>query len=418
MKSISRCLGLGLTNGSRRNNTRRDGGEEKSMYINQKIENQEREKRSQILCLPRDIIFHIFFLLPFKFVLRLKCVCKAWHAMITDPSFGNLHWENAHTRDPSMGILICHVGTNHHLHLSCLELGGGIKTLVTKPDLDTSYLQVSPSVNGLVCLSNTYDVHICNPKTRDFVTLPPHPRLLLFGRLGVGFGYSPSTKEYKVVVSIGPLNEQECKCGVIALGSRSWRTVTRNIPYRVLTNPVGVDGSIYWIGLPFGNTSTFTIVAFNVGTEEFVIIDLPPGMLDDTDYLHVRLARLMGTFCVVNGKETDMRNLDLEIWMLKENDHRRNHHHQWIVTHRILLDPFEFVFTYFIDFLCIYNGKLVLRPMGKDKAWLSCDLVTGAVEIIFSTDRLNYPSTEITTAFEESSTSLPATYLSKNEPLM
>ncbi|PNX63227.1 F-box/kelch-repeat protein [Trifolium pratense] len=37
--------------------------------------------------LPIDLIVEILYMLPMKFLRQLRCICKSWNALISDPTF-------------------------------------------------------------------------------------------------------------------------------------------------------------------------------------------------------------------------------------------------------------------------------------------------------------------------------------------
>ncbi|KAH7836367.1 hypothetical protein Vadar_000390 [Vaccinium darrowii] len=379
--------------------------------------------------LPYDILTRIFLLFPFKSVLRLKSVCKVWNAIIKDQDFANMHLENRHAREPSGAILICHSTRNgteipirtiyngfpdefetpsFDVHFSCFELGGGLKNLSTIPNLEEC-LSISTSINGLICLQSYYSIRVCNPWTRDVITLPLLPANLNMGSGRVtlqGFGYSPSTKEYKVVgyVRMASCIGRPQKYVVITLGSPAWRALECNIHYlhAFRDNAIGIGGHIYWIACTNSSREEYIILALNVQTEEFLAIDTPPQACWMCD---LRLVELHQRLCLVNGfdsnKNYKFKSLDLKIWMLQESNR------EWILKHQILLHSFQYdgVVPMAMEFFYVHKGKLVFKP--EETTLWSFDLATGNFESIFNGD-MNFVHRPKTTLFEESLTSLPS----------
>lgn len=181
--------------------------------------------------LPLDITLRIFSLLPLYRVLRLRLVCKAWNALITE--FADEYLKRS--KETSLGIINCSNDCNSEgmfsLEICSLQIGGGLKTSMTKtvssstttstPHRWSKNLKLFSSINGVICLIGVEDVHVCNPITSEFVTLPLcHHTFRMF--YGIGFGYCPLTNQYKVIKLLKDL-DGTVKTAVITAGSgNSW----------------------------------------------------------------------------------------------------------------------------------------------------------------------------------------------------
>uniref|UniRef100_A0A7N2KZ43 F-box domain-containing protein n=1 Tax=Quercus lobata TaxID=97700 RepID=A0A7N2KZ43_QUELO len=229
--------------------------------------------------LPGDITRRIFSLLPLYLVLRLRLVCKAWCALITEFAVEYLK----RSKETSLGIICC----NSHrissgmfsLDISSLQIRGGTKTLMTKTVSIFSRFAFTNSINGLICLNDAENnIHVFNPTTGEFVTLPPcHTSSYPFG-----FGYCRLTKQYKVVKIFRDFfkSATPVKAAVITVGapSNSWRIIESIPPYNCLGGAIYLNGTLFWLS----NTEHFKphiITAFDVSDETFRIIRLPPKVL-------------------------------------------------------------------------------------------------------------------------------------------
>ena len=124
--------------------------------------------------LPGDITLRIFSLLPLYHVLRLRLVCKAWYALITEFAVEYLK----RSKETSLGILCCNsrcISSGvFSLDISSLQIRGDIKTLMTKTLSISPRFAFNGSINGLICLDEAKNnIHVFNPTTGEFVTLPP-----------------------------------------------------------------------------------------------------------------------------------------------------------------------------------------------------------------------------------------------------
>ncbi|KAF7827775.1 F-box protein interaction domain protein [Senna tora] len=203
--------------------------------------------------LPSPITTNILLRLPIKSILLCKCVCKTWHAIISDPHFAELHFKHEPT-----GVMIRNIDPNRvsrNLHLlefqpenfmgcldydnrdpSCIcddfcepickrhkKFGATFKLplrdakMVLDKKLEAkkdgrkmSYIPCKPkddkfdvvnSCKGLLCLCDPMDGNplvVCNPITGEFIRLPKACKIFR-GVFDCGFGYHEKTREFKVI---------------------------------------------------------------------------------------------------------------------------------------------------------------------------------------------------------------------------
>ncbi|KAF8414200.1 hypothetical protein HHK36_002200 [Tetracentron sinense] len=149
--------------------------------------------------LPSEIIVDILSRLPVKSLLRFRCVCKSWCAIVSDPHFVKMHLNRA-----------TEIGNTN------LILTSGAKLYSLDCDEPTQFdlpfmtellsIAVLGSCNGLVCLSDYANFgnisYIWNPDTREYKKLPNPPSKdgrLIFGFSILGFGHNAITDEFKLV---------------------------------------------------------------------------------------------------------------------------------------------------------------------------------------------------------------------------
>ncbi|XP_026458659.1 F-box/kelch-repeat protein At3g06240-like [Papaver somniferum] len=152
------------------------------------------------------------------------------------------------------------------------------------------YNHMVGSCNGLVCLQSYNQatksscVGISNPLTGEFLILPDS-----VGWFEHGFGYLPSTNEYKVVrCSYTELNNVwKGHMEVYTLGSQSGWREKETIPYKFYSSGLFANGAIHWIGKTNGGAR---IVAYDLADEKFKDIpSLPFDFLKGYDALTGRL---------------------------------------------------------------------------------------------------------------------------------
>ncbi|XP_026423308.1 F-box protein At3g07870-like [Papaver somniferum] len=161
--------------------------------------------------LPKEIMLEIFSRAPAESVIECKSVSKSWRNLLQRPSFPQMHLN--HLNDPDAA----HDSGNLSLIFYTKWLLGKEPFYYTEYDENlnrftrTTRINVTPpfeyydilnSCNGLVCFSaylgnchNMQPAYICNPITREYTVIPKFEGKDFLA----GFGYSPSTNEYKVV---------------------------------------------------------------------------------------------------------------------------------------------------------------------------------------------------------------------------
>ncbi|XP_026416010.1 putative F-box protein At1g71320 [Papaver somniferum] len=156
------------------------------------------------------------------------------------------------------------------------------------------------SCNGLVC-SGTIPSLICNPLTGESMVLPINysefPRDIsntgrnYSGRLSSGFGYCPSTNEYKVVTIYHNPSAEGHKAHVqgYTVGGE-WRYIGFIDRYKrcrfVCFSGIYANGVLYWLYVSdpvLVRLQECEIVAFNLEGETFDYIPLP-GLLNYKDF--------------------------------------------------------------------------------------------------------------------------------------
>ncbi|KAJ9551938.1 hypothetical protein OSB04_015983 [Centaurea solstitialis] len=143
--------------------------------------------------LPEEVMVDILSRLPVKKIIHCKCVCKKWHNLVNDSYFIDLHLSRspagfmahdyANRLDGSISGILKWVEIEdglehhslHHEHVLNFDLNGYLPAPI--PD---TYLFSVGSVNGLICILQrgvkvgvkVDNVYICNPITREYLTLP------------------------------------------------------------------------------------------------------------------------------------------------------------------------------------------------------------------------------------------------------
>ncbi|KAM1016180.1 hypothetical protein ACFX13_046645 [Malus domestica] len=192
-----------------------------------------------------DIVIEILSRLPVKSLIRFRCVCKSWWALISDYYFVMKHCTRA--------VMESNCAHNRFRLLSSVRPPESIDykelLLLDTKDYDDGSCVASTelrlpkrlngttvvgSYNGLICLhQQTYDcLFLCNPSTG----------VVNSGQLFEGFGYDSTTHDYKIVMGI------DCKTAtgelttttiaVFALKTGSWKTLKTSTQEKFQGNTV------------------------------------------------------------------------------------------------------------------------------------------------------------------------------------
>ncbi|KAK1294761.1 F-box protein CPR30 [Acorus calamus] len=316
----------------------------------------------------QDIILNILSRLPLKSLMRCKCVSKHWYSLINDPILAELHLQRSNC--DSINLVICHYDPSRTAWDILIykfdnenqpQFSASLKTDIE--DITSVY-----SCEGLICISGSSGIHICNPSTRELVTLPRSNSLKKPSMHG--FGYSPSTKEYKVVQLIhnklidgcSPLSS---KFEVLTLGTKSWRPIG-NAPYVLhpKKNSITLNGIMYWLTCTKkrGPDSVEEIATFNVGDERFGAFSGPPDCHALEGMSAVSLGVLQGTLCLTCDYYSRGHSVNhkLEIWMLKDDNARG-----WVKQYSIETSWK----IYNIFSLYHWKGKLILEDPPYGLLW-------------------------------------------------
>ncbi|OVA16830.1 F-box domain [Macleaya cordata] len=302
--------------------------------------------------LPPNITFEILSRLPVESLVQCKQVCKTWRTLLlrkTDTKVGllfsfGLNGETGNKVQLGYGVLRRtvddEISIDHRQSYKKL-------TWVDHPSIDKrdGFDAIVGSCNGLVCFSIPHDridepVYICNPTTKEYTHLPtldwteiptfneisyrslsglyiPESTLnRKRGRTVNGFGYHPSTNEYKVVrIYYNELYYAEPhtpgRVQVYTLGHGSgWRVIGMITHKLHSSSGILANGALHWM-----DYTNLKIVAFDLADEKFRLLPSPPCFRLDKPASAFKLQVLGGYLSVVHQEPGDR----VDIWSFKEN---------------------------------------------------------------------------------------------------
>ncbi|KAL7001625.1 hypothetical protein U1Q18_002777 [Sarracenia purpurea var. burkii] len=298
---------------------------------------RHRHRRRHRHHLPEDALIQILVRLPVKSLLRFKCVCHHWYALIQNPSFAHDHLQYQ-KRNNKGRLLLQHFSKETNQYLYSLFPDETLANNSSYHEIDRlptpyrfcKYHLVGPC-NGLFCLFTIADLVILwNPSIREFRFLPvPHLNspFYSFVRRNLGFGLDPLTGNYKVVMILYPGSTgPEAMVMVHTIGTDTWRHLEsvpnpkaglhkNSLDTRSAVNTY-LDGVFYWWG--------DALVAFDMMKEVFREIsgpDIPESDMNESyccltlynDHMALQILRGWLTFF---GERTWSGYVDL--WVMEE----------------------------------------------------------------------------------------------------
>ncbi|XP_040368976.1 F-box protein CPR1-like [Rosa chinensis] len=287
-------------------------------------EERQDEKPCNILQLPDHITQEIFLQIPLKSLIQCKFVCKSWLRSLSNPDFT----ETLVLRAPTCHFLRDH-HTNNHVLADLRSAWSPYNMVLKLSDPNALYNRVNSfscysgiigSSNGFLCLfrrnSKIDALHfsISNPITRESIALP-----IFKARdndpLNFGFGFSPISHVYKVVLFAAYGNRvrsNKLKVMVLTVGSGIWRSIGKVSVNAITGYGVFHNGFLYWIYNCRKRSRFRFIRAFDVESERFKNLPMPPSSVDPITTI-AYLGVLNGSLSLsCRPSET------FEVWLMKE----------------------------------------------------------------------------------------------------
>ncbi|XP_047331918.1 F-box/kelch-repeat protein At3g23880-like [Impatiens glandulifera] len=278
--------------------------------------------------LPIEIITKILIKLPVKTLVKFRCVCRSWLALISDPIFVQNHLR-ASTQDKGYAHHRLIMSSHLRLEVKSCSLPSVLHEECYPSTHDHYYplkhwpdsVLIVGSVNGLVCIASEEEgsVFLWNPSIRKSKRLPDCG-LGLKERLGrdivYGFGYDEASSDYKVI------RIKSTEVNIYGLKRDSWRKIgifPKGFPMD--TKCTFVSGSLHWA--PTGENewealfhnywnSDNPIVSFDLSKETYSEISQPCYEKDATEsYLGVLGDSLL---CILR----DYFYEQAEVWVMNE----------------------------------------------------------------------------------------------------
>ncbi|XP_026431008.1 F-box/kelch-repeat protein At3g06240-like [Papaver somniferum] len=335
--------------------------------------------------LPAEIISDVLTCLPAETVLDCKLVSKTWRDLIKHPLFYKMHTNRlinhsataAYSTDSGkLGFLALaqdkklyyfEYVENHNKPID------NFKNIILTPPIQNYKYNYVGSFNGLICLRAVGEnIFMYNPMTKEYVFLPqPTINFYRIKQRWFGFGYLPSTGEYKVVLMYKVPKFVEVI--VYTLGSgNGWRNIGQfklEFNYVYEGHGVFVNGALHWMHNARARARRMILV-FDLADEKFCEHLSPPLVPIACNYLVVGV---LGGFLFCADRHfcsVSRQYVSSDIWVYKKNND--NYSMKELDEHRSLgwskvftnvySIPLAFtksgdVLTYSLSFLSIYDAK-------------------------------------------------------------
>ncbi|KAJ4714220.1 F-box protein [Melia azedarach] len=278
-----------------------------------------------------DVVYAVLVMLPVKSLIRFRCVCKSWDALIKDPKFISKHLKN----DNKIRLIVTYTVVDEEDQFAYpteafhLFIDETLKDL-TREDLDPHqpicgyFGGPYEGVFSIFGINNR--LHLWNLATKEHRPLPKcktnFPRYTRIFRTNTGFGWDPNTYEYKFILLFTLWDQKRnalydfSHVSVYTLSTNSWKNFEsfKSSHYHMPCSfdCTYLDGFCYWL-LQFRSNGHRVLLSFHLGEEVFQEIQGPP--LPESTEVAFGL----------NGNSLSLLILDnkascLEIWTLKENN--------------------------------------------------------------------------------------------------
>ncbi|KAL6223880.1 hypothetical protein ACLB2K_002737 [Fragaria x ananassa] len=294
-----------------------------------------------------DVVAEILVRLPVKSLIRFRCVCKSWRALISAPYFVNRHLRRGTTGLSKNRCNLLLPGTSlksvdYDNLLKYFEIGDlefdypvfvfrNLAELLFESNVDVGLndwpenivpkcIQIYGSCNGLICVEFDYNHYInilvWNPYYGESKLLPKHNVCNDVTTDMYGFGYDSSSGDYKVVRGSWS-NDGGSVVEVFTLKTGLWRQWC--VDFVLDGQGCFLNGALHWVQLEWEDWEYIVgakIVSFDLAEEKFEEMAQCPDPLAECEecYCSVGIGVIEDclTICIEPNES------DFSIWMMKE----------------------------------------------------------------------------------------------------
>ncbi|XP_074330658.1 putative F-box protein At1g32420 [Apium graveolens] len=272
--------------------------------------------------LPEELMMEIIVRIPVRFLGRLRCVCKSWNALITDPQF-------------ALELIDHNKNTQQKILFPCFSPHA--RNSAKPYDRNFKECIVAGSINGIVCLASlcrpgTRFVALWNPSIKYWkpIHLPDTGDCNWFESIGLAF--DSLANDYKVIRLLPLLRQMTSSSSsisrveVYSASQDSWSVVHSEIPFFTtqLKCSLIVKGVPYWSRnyhssyCVYDNFQSNVIASFDPRTGLYKKISYPQILLNEKTSVHP--FNLMDSLAILMYSPGEKPNQTFHVYALDDEN--------------------------------------------------------------------------------------------------
>lgn len=260
--------------------------------------------------LPIELLCEIFSWLPVTSILQIRYTCKLWYDLMADPKI--LATQLSRRSHAAAGQLVYEMEEKGCAIFFVEKVGSNLCYMGPIIQKREPMLNTYPQSSGGLLLNKTLFpkcFYVENPIIGERIEVPEDQ--LLDGYITHGFGYSPSTNEYKLV----KLGSMPISGIVLTLGSGHGRWLGHVPFFPSVQTPFECEGVIFWKIFQSKEAVDMNrlVMSFDVASECFQSWQ-GPGLEKETDREEIYIAKIGKFAACVHGIWSNM----LQIWVLRD----------------------------------------------------------------------------------------------------
>ncbi|KAK9911035.1 hypothetical protein M0R45_034961 [Rubus argutus] len=270
-----------------------------------------------------DLLVEILSRLPVRSLVRFRCVCKSWRALISDSHLVMKHLSCSVSGVKSSGCcsrLIFSTVPLQSLDYAALNdaVGPVARSELCLPG-PLGCMRIVGSCNGLVCLEgNRGCVVLWNPSTRETRVLPVL-NILHLGIMFYGFGYDSTIDDYKVILGLKSVAASTTTVAIFTLKTGLWRAVHAGGYVKLNGQGCLINGALHWVEMKWAETVVIhpvlssRIMSFGLAEETFQELMPLSYLTKDQIYTSARIGNTGNCLFVYLYSDNA-----ITIWVMKE----------------------------------------------------------------------------------------------------
>ncbi|XP_050209717.1 F-box/kelch-repeat protein At3g06240-like [Mercurialis annua] len=277
--------------------------------------------------LHEEVVVEILKRLPVKSVLKFKCVCRSWYALITNPNFISLHLAHAAESNTTFSLVMKYKQLDSKKPEFVLHSDNDSFSEYRQLDLHSfnecgNDVWIVGSCDGLICLCDTKfkRLIVWNPAIGEFITtslstICNGPYHIL------GIGFDRKNNSYKVMRIVFAWNDTTFLpfAEIFQLSSNSWKTVPiKNLRYDFYGSLIEWNGVFHRFADTHDGRKKM-IASFDLSNEVFQEMMLPHALATiDNCYLSLTVYSRSLAAIHYEDRIRNTCNLTCSIWVMKE----------------------------------------------------------------------------------------------------